>query len=185
MGAMDNHCTDVDGGAIVQETSQASCMPVFDSGTPVDAGTSDAGASDAGSVADSGVVDAGPPPGEYGPTLYNQEGDDDDCKYHVKWTSTPIYEDYNVTFSATVTSRVDGSAVKGANTIVEVYLNDTHPAPNTNPVTTDNGDGSYSIGPIQFDASGQWTVRFHIFEQCDDTLDDSPHGHAAFYINVP
>ena len=29
-------------------------------------------------------------PIDYGATMFNAEGDDDDCKYHVKWTATPI-----------------------------------------------------------------------------------------------
>jgi hypothetical protein len=40
-------------------------------------------------------------------------------------------------------------------------------------------------GPVIFDAPGDWTLRFHLHEECDDTLDDSPHGHAAFHITVP
>ena len=44
--------------------------------------------------------------------------------------------------------------------------------------------GVYS-GNIIFDKAGDWTVRFHIHEECFDFLDDSPHGHAAFRITVP
>jgi len=36
-----------------------------------------------------------------------------------------------------------------------------------------------------FDKSGRWVVRFHFFESCSDVPDDSPHGHVAFYIDVP
>ena len=32
--------------------------------------------------------DGGAPTSDYGETLFNAEGDDDDCKYHVKWTAT-------------------------------------------------------------------------------------------------
>jgi hypothetical protein len=31
---------------------------------------------------------------------------------------------------------------------------------------------------------GKWSVRFHIREDCLDGA-DSPHGHGAFFINVP
>ena len=40
-------------------------------------------------------------------------------------------------------------------------------------------------GPVQFDAPGQWTVRFHLHDNCSDEPADSPHGHAAFFIGVP
>ena len=156
--APDTHCTEADGGKIVQETSQASCH--------VDAG-SGAGATD------------------YGDTLNNAEGDDDDCKYHVSFTETPICENTNVTVTVTATNRTDGTPLTGASTQTEVFLTNTHLAPNTNPKTTETSPGVYSIGPIQFDRAGKWTLRFHFFETCSDALDDSPHGHAAFYINVP
>jgi hypothetical protein len=44
--------------------------------------------------------------------------------------------------------------------------------------------GTYRVGPILFDKPGRWVVRFHFFETCFDAP-DSPHGHAAFYIQVP
>jgi hypothetical protein len=28
-------------------------------------------------------------------------------------------------------------------------------------------------------------VRFHLHENCSDVPEDSPHGHAAFYVSVP
>src|SRR5438105_12807393 len=43
------------------------------------------GNDDAGADAGGGGDGCG---GDYGPTMFNSEGDDDDCKYHVKWTST-------------------------------------------------------------------------------------------------
>ena len=45
--------------------------------------------------------------------------------------------------------------------------------------------GKHKIGPIHFDAAGQWTIRFHIYEECSELLETSPHGHVAFYIAVP
>ena len=124
------------------------------------------------------------------------EGNDDDCKYHVSWTSTPIAENQDVSFTVTANYLADGMPssactncpVTGLNTqnfYAEVYLNDTHPAPPTNEVVTPGAAGTYTIGPIQFDAPGKWTVRFHLFELCSDVTDDSPHGHAAFYVDVP
>jgi hypothetical protein len=156
-GAMDVHCVAADGGAIVQETSQASCMPDGGMATPLD----------------------------YGATMYNSAGADDDCKYDVSWTSTPIRQNTDVTFTVNVKSRVDSSGVTGAGLDAEVFLTNKHPAPNSMQGTMESGGGTYTIGPVLFDASGTWTVRFHIFENCFDTLDTSPHGHAAFFVTVP
>jgi len=38
---------------------------------------------------------------------------------------------------------------------------------------------------ITFDAAGDWTVRYHFYEDCNDAPEDSPHGHAAFLVHVP
>ncbi len=162
-GPQDDHCGPMgDMGATVQPTSQASCHP---------------------------DVDAGAIMTDYGDTMYNTMGDDDDCKYQVSYAVTPIRENADVTFTVTVKSNVDGSAVTGANTIAEVFLMDmqgnTHPAPNSNVMTTESPNGVYTITPVHFDKPGMWTVRFHFFEECLDYLDDSPHGHAAFYVSVP
>ncbi len=124
---------------------------------------------------------------DYGPTMYGLEGDDDDCKYHVVWKSTDIYENYDITFTMTATTLTDGAPASGSQSYIEAFLNDKHPAPNTMPESTSKEDppGTYTIGPIQFDAKGKWTVRFHLFEQCTDVSDESPHGHAAFYVDAP
>jgi len=58
-------------------------------------------------------------------------------------------------------------------------------APNTRPITKIISPGVYSVGPVRFDQAGRWTVRFHFFETCLDAREDSPHGHAAFYVDVP
>jgi hypothetical protein len=171
-GPADKHCA----GMPSQPTNQGDCHVTG----PLDAGTGD-----------------GSTVSDYGPTMYGSEGDDDDCKYHVSWTSTAIAENQNVTFTVTADYKATGEpnppacsgcAVAGLNTSnmeAEVYLNDTHPAPPTDQVVTAGAAGTYSIGPIQFDAPGKWTVRFHLFELCSDITADSPHGHAAFYVDVP
>jgi hypothetical protein len=124
---------------------------------------------------------------DYGPPMYGTEGDDDDCKYHVTWKSTDIYEDYDTTFTFSATRLTDGKPATGSLSYLEVFLNDKHPAPNTNPepTTTEGPPGTYVISPYRFDAKGKWTVRLHLYEQCTDVSDESPHGHAAFYIDVP
>jgi hypothetical protein len=163
-GTADTHCS----GMAPQPTSQASCHVM----APPDAGT------EMGST--------------YGPTMYDSEGDDDDCKYHVKWSSTPIGENRDVTFTVVATTKVDGKplgsstgAGADANLQAEVYLDDKHPGPPTNQVATETAPGTYTIGPVRFDAAGQWTVRFHFYENCTDYASDSPHGHVAFFVQVP
>jgi hypothetical protein len=157
-GATDVHCTAVT-GAIVQSTNASSC--------------NSAGAGSAGPI-------------DYGDTMYGNDGDDDDCKYHVHWTSTPIYEATHVTFTVSATKLADNDApLTGANTSIEAFLTAIHPAPPLRQTTTETPPGTYAVSPVQFDAPGRWTVRFHFFETCDDSLPDSPHGHAAFYVDVP
>ena len=167
-GAQDKHCTEDDGATIVQATSAASCHP--------EAGPPDDGGMEAG-------ADAGMEP--EAPTMFNAEGDDDDCKYHVRWTATPIQQQIEVNFAVVVTTKTNGQPLTGAPIRAEVFLNATHPAPNTTQKSTEGQPGTYTVGPIKFDASGQWTVRFHFHEECDDTVEDSPHGHAAFFVQVP
>ena len=91
----------------------------------------------------------------------------------------------SVNFTVTATVKETGAAATSAKLLVEVYLNETHPAPNTNQKTTEQSGGTYVVGPVQFDAPGQWTVRFHLHDDCSDEPKDSPHGHAAFFIGVP
>jgi hypothetical protein len=179
-GPVDMHCTD--NGV---EIKQAVGICMAGNGTttsPADDGGADGGASDDGGSDDGGnsggVSDVGPP-------LYNAEGDDDDCKYHVKWTSTAVKENVGVTFDVNVTRRMDGKPATGANVQIEAYLNAHHPTPSTDIPNTESAGGNYSVGPVIFDAPGNWTVRFHLYETCSDEPADSPHGHAAFFVDVP
>ena len=163
-GAKDEHC-----GAKKQVTTQAACSP--------DAGHSHD--TDAMAMDDAGAMS------EYGATLYNDEGDDDECKYHVKWTASPVAQGKDVTFTVVATNKSDGSALKAAPIRAEVFLDDTHPGPNTNQTSKESATaGTYTVGPIRFDKPGKWTVRFHFFEDCADG-EESPHGHVAFYVQVP
>lgn len=173
-GQQDLHCR-ADGGVQAQPVSMSSCSATVDAGThthDADAGTHD---HDAG-------VETEP---EYGDTQFNAEGDDDDCKFHVAFTSTPVRQGDDVTFTVTATELATNNAATDAELDAEVFLNETHPAPNSGAKTTDKGNGQYTVGPIRFDASGRWTVRFHLYEQCTDALEDSPHGHVAFFVDVP
>lgn len=164
-GDVDQHCTDSDGNAIVQETRAAACMDSSAGGAPSGAG--------------------GAPGAEEELTLFNAEGDDDDCKYHVAFSATCIERNRDVTLTLHASNRSDDSALVGATPTTEIYLSDTHLAPNTRPKATVVEPGVYKIGPVRFDKPGRWTLRFHLFEECLDAREDSPHGHVAFYVDVP
>ena len=170
-GASDHHCTVP--SARVQVTNPASCHP--DAGPPSETGPS----ADADAASEAG--DENP----YGPTMFNAEADDDDCKYHMKFSVTPTHKNEDETFTLTVTKLADKSPLTKAGPRAEVYLNDTHPAPNTDQRPVEISPGTYTVGPLRFDASGRWTVRFHVDEDCSDLTADSPHGHAAFFVDVP
>lgn len=174
VGANDNHCDVPDAGFQTQPTAQSSCLPT--SAALLDAGLL--------------LPDGGTPPiptggTNFGPTRDGTASYDDDCKYYVSYTVTTIRENTNVTFTVTATDITTGEPLTGANAVAEVFLSPTHPAPNSGQATVEGPLGTYTVGPIRFDASGQWTVRFHFFEMCADLFPDSPHGHAAFFINVP
>jgi hypothetical protein len=162
----DKHCIDSSAKPITQETSEAACHP------------SDAAIAMAEAAADGGVA-------EFPPTLYGSEGDDDDCKYHVKFTTSCVTEDRDVTFTVTTTRTTDKAPLTKAPPDLEVLLSDTHVAPGTKQVPKETAPGVYTVAPIRFDAPGRWTVRFHFREECADLMGDSPHGHAAFYVDVP
>jgi hypothetical protein len=159
------HCKADDGGAIEQATG--ACV----------SDTADAGPLPAG--------DAGADEPDYGTTLYGTEGDDDDCKYHVKYTVAPICENEGTSFEVTVTRTVDGKPVTGASPYIEATLDDLPASVADKQKPTEKAGGVYDIGPIVFDKAGKWVVRFHFFEDCSDTPEDSPHGHIAFYFDIP
>ena len=164
-GDPDAHC-----GTKSQATNAASCHPA-----------TGAGGGGTGTTAGAG----GGAASEYGETLNNAEGDDDDCKYHVAFTSTDIYKNTPVTFTVVASTKSDSKPLVKGELDAEAFLNDTHPAPNSDMKITETSPGTYSIGPVLFDAPGKWTVRFHIHEDCSDLTEDSPHGHVAFFVNVP
>ena len=68
---------------------------------------------------------------------------------------------------------------------VEAFLDPTHPTPSVNITNHETSPGKYTVGTVRFDRTGMWTVRFHFYETCSDVPADSPHGHAAFFLNVP
>jgi len=131
------------------------------------------------------ATNAGTAASDYGATLFGTEGDDDDCKYHVKWSATPLRENTEVTFTVIATKLAEQQPLTGSPVRLEVVLGDTHPAPNTDQRSSESSAGTYAVGPVVFDKPGRWTVRFHFHEECFDTTEDSAHGHAAFYVDVP
>jgi hypothetical protein len=117
-------------------------------------------------------------------TNVGREADDDDCKYHVSFTNDCVLKGgTGTTFTVTLKSATGTKAlVPNAKTSAEAFIGN-HPADVPDGVET--SPGVYKVGPIVFDQGGKWTVRFHFFEDCSDVPEDSPHGHAAFFINVP
>jgi hypothetical protein len=179
-GPADTHCSVPT--KLAQPVDPASCHPTAspDAGQPGDAAVADASAADA-SVAD--APDATPAPA-IAETRFGTAADDD-CKYHATWSSTDVRRGQDVTFSLGVTTLTDGKPAAGAAPDAEVYLTETHPAPNSGQKAVETSPGNYTVGPIRFDASGRWTVRFHLYGACEDALETSPHGHVAFYVDVP
>jgi hypothetical protein len=174
-----------DGGADAAEASSADAAEATTDAS-TETGAPESGV-DAGATADAGDggVSACGATADYGCTMYNAEGDDDDCKYHVSWKSTTVKENVGVTFYVTAIRRADGQPATGADVQLEVYLNPHHPTPSLNIPNTESPGGNYQVGPVVFDEAGTWTVRFHFYEMCSDVPNDSPHGHAAFYVVVP
>ena len=202
-GATDTHCA----GVTPQPIDQASCN-IVDAGAPGmtenDAGSPDGGSADGGTAgidAAAPDLDAGAPMNtqcgangtDYGDTMFGGEGDDDDCKYHVTWSVAPICENDGTYFTVTASYlTMNGAPLTSAYPFAELCLDNHHPAPPVDSpapqgkqTVVEGPPGTYRVGPVQFDAPGQWTVRFHFNELCYDVLHTSPHGHAAFFVNVP
>lgn len=165
-GAPDTRCA----GKPVVVATQAACHTSDDGGAEHD--------HDAAAGSDTAEAS------EYGPTQYNSEADDDECKYHVKWESTNVARDVDVTFKVTATNRNDSTPVTAAKPYVEIFLDEKTPAPNTPAVTNEVSPGTYTIGPVRLDKPGNWNVRFHFNGDCADS-EESPHGHVTFFVKVP
>jgi len=187
-GPADTHCGDGDGGEQRQVTEVSGCCGTTDASGD-DGGYSEA-CNDAGYVV--GGMDNGTCCGNaYGPTMWGNSGSDDDCKYDVSWTSTPICLGANVYFTVHANLRVGattfggGAPLTGAGPYAEVILDCNTVASAKQPDPVESSPGVYQVGPIVFTQPGQWSARFHFNENCYDELPDSPHGHAAFWITVP
>ena len=167
-GATDDHCVAEDGSAITQVIG--TCVM-------------------GGEAAEEGEEHEHEEEEEEHAILFGREADDDDCKYHVRFENTCVAVNQPVTFTLSLTRKFDGTPGAGAvPKYPEVYLADDTGHISTSLASIDASEGpagTYKIGPIVFDRSGRWVIRFHYFENCSDLPEDSPHGHAAFYIDVP
>ena len=183
-GASDDHCANQSPVAV----DPAACMTPEASagagGAPADSSDTGSAGSDCNATHDA----------DYGDTLYGNEGDDDDCKYHASWTSTPIRLNQDVTFTVTTKDNTTNEPLEALAdgvlplTRLEVYEpcqpNRRPPAQDFSAKYAETAPGVYTAGPFRFDQSGRWVVRFHLYEQCLDG-DASPHGHIAFFVDVP
>jgi hypothetical protein len=163
-GEADSHCVADDGTSIVQRI----------------------GACTTAAVGGQEDREEGDPEEELG-VFYGREANDDDCKYRVSFTSSScIVQNQPVTFNVTLRRNEDGSVATGAMpSTVEAYMEDGHISPSNTFSGPERTPGTYAIGPVVFDRPGRWVVRFHFFETCSDIPEDSPHGHTAFYLDVP
>jgi hypothetical protein len=191
-GADNMHCI-VGGVPQVQATGDCSATGSADDGAAAAGDDGAAAASDDGGGNASTDGTCGET--DYGPTNYGTSAADDDCKYDVSWTSTPVCLNGNVYFTVTAKKRAGGDGgpalsdeppLTGASVSAEVINSDCATiALNSGQATSEQGGGVYKVGPIVFGKSGKWSVRFHFNECCSDDPEDSPHGHAAFWVNVP
>ena len=214
LGPLDSHCNGRDGGQNVQEigvclvddpsavpANKATCGLSFsqDAGTATGGdGGRDAGAAAGGHAGDGGRdarggadADVGSADSsDYGPTLYGSAANDDDCKYFISWVATPIQQNTDTYFTVTAIRLADGKPASCAGIRPDISLSLTHGVPAPRDPAVEVAPGVYKVGPIRFDTAGNtpghyWTVRFHLYEECSDSREDSPHGHVAFYVKVP
>ena len=134
----------------------------------------------------------------YGDPLYNDSGDDDECKYHMSWTSTPIQKNQPFTVMVKATNLQTGAPL--ANLPDQepgtVALSRIEPFVPCDPVhlpptstlegqhVTETGPGEFSVGPLVFDESARWEMRFHFYGDCFNNS-ATPHAHIAFFVDVP
>jgi len=162
------------GGGAVSGATDDHCMGTFVTVDPsqctVDAGDNTGGSGD-----------------DFGATMSNSSGNDDDCKYFVSFTvAGGACVGTDNFFTITLEDATTKAPITGATGIrPEIFVTSNGTPVNTSSShTTEMSGGQYKIGPIRFTTSGNYTVRFHFFEDCTDS-ESSPHGHAAFFVNVP
>ena len=181
IGPPDDHCKASDGGLTVQTIG--ACDVASASLIPANAASCSVTFTSGGSA--SGGTDGGVTSVDYGPTMYGSAGNDDDCKYYLSWTATPIQENADTFFTVTAIRLADMMPATCAGLLPDVSLSVAVGVPTPPHPSTEIAPGVYKVGPIKFTQPGIWTVRFHLFENCGDSQQDSPHGHVAFFVQVP
>ena len=185
-------CTSTAGASSFAGANAMTASSGASSGGSADNGGSGGASAGTGGVDCNLTHDAG-----YGDTLFDSEGDDDDCKYHVAWTSTPVEKGKPFTLTVTATSKTTGEPLehiaaqdpgKPALSRIEPFLpcEPSHLAPTSDyeARVTEIGPGTFTVGPVVFDESGHWAVRYHFYEECFNNV-TTPHAHIAFFVNVP
>ena len=191
-GPEDMHCVSDSGKQIVQPIGQCNADGSGAGGS--DGGGDVTGAGGAGGHDEhehehaDGGTDSGADDDESYTIHYGSKAADDDCKYDVSFSTTCLEVGKNVTLGLTLRQRATGNPGNGGHPdSPEIFLADkpSHISPSNSIKATEGPLGTYQIGPIVFDEPGRWVVRFHYFESCSDIPEDSPHGHVAFYVDVP
>ena len=181
-GPADDHCVADDGDEIIQPVGLCN-------GDTPGAGGGGGGAAGSAAGGHAGEADHEHEHGEEPEEIrYGNEAADDDCKYDTRFSNTCIEVGKPVTLTLSLRERKTGNPGDGAHpNSPEIFLadNPAHISPSNSIKATEGPLGSYSIGPIVFDVPGRWVVRFHYFEECSDIPPDSPHGHFAYYVDVP
>jgi hypothetical protein len=184
IGPPDDHCKAGDGGLTVQTIGV--CDVASQSLVPANAASCSVAFTTGGSAGNAdGGVDGAVGGTDFGPTMYGAAGNDDDCKYYLSWTATPIKEGADTFFTVTAIRLADMMPATCAGLSPDVSLNPFVGVPTPPHPSTEIAPGVYQVGPVKFTQAGVWTVRFHLFEECGDSQEDSPHGHAAFFVQVP
>lgn len=192
-GPEDTHCADGTGAAIAQPVGKCVHGDLGAGGTGGEGDQGHAGAGDVdhahagagGAGSDHEHEEGGEEPYE---VRYNDRAADDDCKYDASFSTSCLTLNAPVTLTLKLRQRTTGDLGQGASPdSPEIYLanNPQHISPSLGITATEGPSGQYAIKGVVFDVPGRWVVRFHYFEECSDVSADSPHGHVAFYLDVP
>jgi len=133
----------------------------------------------------------------YGDPNFNDSGDDDECKYHMTWSATPIAKNQPFTITVNATNLLTGEpldtiaaqvAGKPALSRIEpsIPCQPSHLAPTAayEAAVKQIGPGQFTVGPFSLDESGRWVIRYHFYEECLDST-TTPHAHVSFFVDVP
>ena len=113
-GPADTHCSlgEDAGGDVRQPTEVAACCGTLDAAKATTAAAA-ARTCDGGFAAGHRGRRDPAADSDYQPSMYGQQGSDDDCKYDVSWTSTPICKGVPVYFTVHVNIRAGATTFGG------------------------------------------------------------------------